>query len=156
MLKKYPDAQTALDAMTHKSRAATDATLRMSFLHADGGGMPDPSIKGETLDRRCRLVAAALLELAGQGETDWNPRLLAGYLRRLKKQPDPTSEAATVKDSDPQWIAQKAAALEAERKAIAALDLASAKAMPVEDTRHDGRKKTEAIKQLVRARRATL
>lgn len=157
MSDRYPDAQTALDAMTHKSRQATDATLRMSFLYADGGGMPDPSIKGETLDRRCRLVAAALLELASQGETKWNPRLLAGYLRRLRRQPDSTSEAAQVKDHDPEWRLAKQAALEAEREAIAALDtLASAKAMPVEDTRHDGRKKTEAIKQLVRARRATL
>jgi uncharacterized protein YdaU (DUF1376 family) len=156
MLKKYPDAQTALDAMTHKSRAATDATLRMSFLYADGGGMPDPSVKGETLERRGRLVAAALLELAGQGETDWNPRLLAGYLRRIRKQPDSTSEAASVKDGDPQWEATKRAALEAERKAIAELNtVAVVKVMPSQDTRYDGRKKTKAIIDLLTAKRAS-
>lgn len=167
MLEKYPDAGTALDAMKHRSRQATDATLRMGFLYADGGGMPDPSVKGETLERRCRLVTAALLELAGQGETDWNPRLLAGYLRRIRKQPDSTSEAASVKDGDPQWEATKRAALEAEKRAVSALNVnakvddgapsvnVNIATMPVADTRHDGRKKTKAIIDLLTAKRAS-
>lgn len=154
MLEKYPDAGTALDAMKHRSRQATDATLRMGFLYADGGGMPDPSVKGETSERRCRLVAAALLELAGQGETDWNPRLLAGYLRRIRKQPDSTSEAASVKDGDPQWIATKAKALSEEQAAISALNLASVPKMPTKGNNEEGRAKKKALGDLARVRAA--
>lgn len=170
MLSEFPPVRGILNSMKHHgSEHASKATLRMRFLYADvRNAMPDPSVKGLDFGRRREIVAEAFVEMLSKGRTEeFDVPSLASFVRRLRSRPPPTSEAASVKDGDPQWEATKRSALEAEKRAVAALNVnakvddgapsvnVSVARMPVADTRHDGRKKTKAIIDLLTARRAS-
>ena len=95
MISEFPDAGTALTAMTHRGgEQATSATLRNRFLYVseDVALLPDKSVQGLDFTARRKLVAAALLELRDQGEDEWKPPLLAGYIRRIRNAPDPDGD----------------------------------------------------------------
>jgi uncharacterized protein YdaU (DUF1376 family) len=170
MLSEFPPVRGILNSMKHHgSEHASKATLRMRFLYADvRNAMPDPSVKGLDFGRRREIVAEAFVEMLSKGRTEeFDVPSLASFVRRLRSRPPPTSEAASVKDGDPQWEATKRAALEAEKRAVAALNVnatvddgapsvnVNIARMPVADTRYDGRKKTKAIIDLLTAKRAS-
>lgn len=170
MLSEFPPVRGILNSMKHHgSEHASKATLRMRFLYADvRNAMPDPSVKGLDFGRRREIVAEAFVEMLSKGRTEeFDVPSLASFVRRLRSRPPPTSEAASVKDGDPQWEATKRAALEAEKRAVAALNVnakvddgvpsvnVNIATMPVADTRYDGRKKTKAIIDLLTAKRAS-
>jgi hypothetical protein len=82
----FPEAVAVLETLTHPGGAvATMATLRTSFLHPDGGGLPDPSVRGLPLDARRELVARALIQMRDQGVDRWKVPVLAAFIRPLRE-----------------------------------------------------------------------
>ncbi len=84
LLPGFPDAVAVLVRMRHLGGVAQTATvLRARFLYPDGEEvpLPEPKLKGRSLEERRRMVATALLELAEKGNREWGSRALTGFLR---------------------------------------------------------------------------
>lgn len=94
-LQLHPEAADVLNAMKHPGgTAGTRATLRTRFVFLDEASalLPDDSLAGLDLEWRRRYVAAALVDMAGAGKAEWNPLVLAGFIRRLRERPDPAGD----------------------------------------------------------------
>lgn len=94
-LERYPEAAVVLNSLKHPGGAvSTRATLRARFVYRsdEEAMLPEDCVAGLSLEFRWRYVAAALLEMRDQGKAEWSPRVLAGFVRRLRSRPDPEGE----------------------------------------------------------------
>lgn len=101
MVEEYPEAEEVLNGLRHPGGArSTASSLRQRFVFVDEvGAMPDKSVQGVGFAERRRLVAGALMELRDQGHGEWNTRLFAGFVRRVRSADERADTKATDRDS---------------------------------------------------------
>lgn len=132
-----PAALSVLAGMKHTGgKEATWATLRTRFLCDDAVGMPDDSVIGLDVTLKAKLVGSALLEMASAGVDHFNPRALAGFVRRLRNAPTPNS------DRPQQTAAEEQADLEQKRERAR---VRSAKANTEAEVEFAGRHRQELL-----------